>query len=82
MVLGPLQTSQGNQEFLLPAFIIRATEGDGLRVWGVVQSPGLGERLVIPGVVVATGELMWNCGVPMEIRSVTMGTLEGNFWFP
>lgn len=48
----------------------------------VAQKPGLGEGLVIPGVAMATGELMWKCGVPMETGSVTMGTLEGNSQFP
>lgn len=43
-------------------------------------SPGLGEALVIPGVVTAI-ELMWQCGVPMETGSVTIGTLEENSWF-
>lgn len=82
--LGPLRTSQGgNQSVLLPAFITKATERGGTEVMGrVAQSPGLGEELVIPGVVMATGELMWNCGVPMETGLVTMGIPEGNSWFP
>lgn len=82
--LGPRRTSQGgNQSVLLPAFITKATERGGTEVMGrVAQSPGLGEELVIPGVVMATGELMWNCGVPMETGLVTMGIPEGNSWFP
>lgn len=47
----------------------------------VVWSPGLGEALVIPGVVTAIEELMWPCAVPMETGSVTIGTLEENSWF-
>lgn len=80
----PRRTSQGgNQSVLLPVFITKATERGGTEVMGrVAQSPGLGEELVIPGVVMATGELMWNCGVPMETGLVTMGIPEGNSWFP
>lgn len=44
MVLGPLQTSQGNQGVLLPAFIIRATEGDGTEGLGRSTEPRVGGK--------------------------------------
>lgn len=39
----------------------------------VAQSPGLGEGLVIPGAFMATGELMWKCGVTVETGQLPWG---------
>lgn len=80
MVLGPPPYLRGaaRVSISLPVLPRQLKRTEVMR--RVVWSPELGEALVIPGVVTAI-ELMWQCGVPMETGSVTIGTLEENSWF-